>query len=1540
MPQVGGSITKGSLVLCGSGVDLSPIVGYTDGSGSLHSITPVYLYAGGGTHGSCTTQDHINQLVNDGSGYTINAYSNGTTNTVVTAGGTVISFGSSTTITDPNGNVISASSGSPTVVTDTLGVPELSISLGSSPTLCGSTGVGATFTYPTSTGTAVVTVNCTEYSVQTDFGVKGVHEYGPANSYFPSSIDLPDGSSYAFTYESQVAGTVTGRIASVTYPSGEVVSYTYTGSGPGILLRTAANDTVYKYSTNSPSDGTNTLVSDYSTSSGHANNTSLYTFIPSPIYGTLHLVQTQEYQGAATGTPLRTTLYCYNGNLTNCTSTGIDMPVTQVDKFITLGGMSTSSRTSTTIDSYGNATMVALYDFGASTPTRKTVQGPYGYTWNGSTTSPTCTTLIGSSVNNKPCQVQLESGAGGQLRNTYFQYGTITNPGSLLSKAVLTGGSSYLITSATYNSNGTVATSTDANHNVTTLTYETCNTVSNALLTKVVPPISTLDTQYSWDTGCNGAKMMSASDPNGFSVGTTYNDPFWRPTSSTDQLLNTMTLSYYPTVPLNTSEAQMTFGSSDLDNFNTADPLGRPLYTQQIETSGGSWDTTQRGYSWNSTGQVATTTMPCAATKGSGCPNGVGITTVTHDALGRSLVTMDGGNGTVTNTYTGSSSGCGSSLLGCVDILTIVGPAPAGEVVKRVQKEYNGLGQLMSACQLSSATGTTSCGQANGGTGYLTTYSYNADGTLSSVVRGSQTHSFTYDALGRTLTAAYPESGTKYFYYDSAPSTPGVACSATALPTATGLNVSPLGNLVKTYDANGTTTCFSYDKMNRNTGIAYAGTNWDGENKYFTYDSATVNGVVMTNALGRVAEAYTAPTAAGNKATDEGFSYTARGEISDVYQSTPNSSGYYHTNATYFANHALETLTGVPGASGSPWTYSLDGKGRPYSAIQGSSTNMVSSTSYDAADEPCTVTLGAGDTDSYLYDNLTSCSASVLLTTGRMTSYAFSVGATPKTFTGTPTWNMNGTLRGLTTVDGINSGSETETCTYGTPSSPGYDEFGRLLQVNCVNASSTNIWNQTFAYDIYNNVTKSVPSGGAGSTWAPGYNPANNHYTLTGTSYDSNGNLLTDTFHTYTWNQDNHPKAMTDVGITMAYDASGRMVEKATGSSYQQTLISPVGPVALMAAQNLVQFRMPLPGGDTAVTGIYFFHRDYLGTVPLVSSRGGRASIAARLFAPYGESYNNAGVAGDLNFTGDYQDLVAGTYDTPNRELNPTQGRWISPDPANSSWNAYQYSTNPLAESDPNGADIADGYGEGTASIGAEQLDDPSTDYGAIFGSINTTQFNGQSVAASLASPPNLIQQIMNAINGVVVAAFQPELQTMDWGLANWSLFQQFGTANTTVKVGMFNNTPLNPFDHIAIGVGDSPLMGLNPASDAVFLAVWAMNAIDGCGTVVCNPSAATVVPGAILPENPNQPAENSITFTITAEQGIFIQTAIGLSEANPPNYSLQGPLPACDCGSWAQQMLGFGGIDPGPPSWRPSVVMQQLWNNMYQQEGIENPNQ
>ena len=208
-----------------------------------------------------------------------------------------------------------------------------------------------------------------------------------------------------------------------------------------------------------------------------------------------------------------------------------------------------------------NVTKEAIYDFGASTSTRQTVATGYGYTWNGSTTSPYCTVAIGSGVNNKPCQVQVQTGSGSQLRNSYFAYGTTSNPGSLLSSVVLASGSTYLTSSATYNSNGTVATSTDANQNQTSATYGACN---NGMLTKLVTP-NLLNIRASWDSGCNGAVPTQLTGLDGNYVGAVYNDPFWRITTATDQEGNETNISYGQN-PY-TVESILNFGTSTIDVF-------------------------------------------------------------------------------------------------------------------------------------------------------------------------------------------------------------------------------------------------------------------------------------------------------------------------------------------------------------------------------------------------------------------------------------------------------------------------------------------------------------------------------------------------------------------------------------------------------------------------------------------------------------------------------------------------------------------------------------------------------------------------------------------------------------------------------------------------------------------------------------------------------------------------------------------------------------------------------------------------------------
>ena len=329
-----------------------------------------------------------------------------------------------------------------------------------------------------------------------------------------------------------------------------------------------------------------------------------------------------------------------------------------------------------------------------------------------------------------------------------------------------------------------------------------------------------------------------------------------------------------------------------------------------------------------------------------------------------------------------------------------------------------------------------------------------------------------------------------------------------------------------------------------------------------------------------------------------------------------------------------------------------------------------------------TVNLGSGDSDTYTYDP----------NTGRMATYQYKVGSTPKYVTGTLGWNQNGTLGSLLIADGFDA-ANAQNCGYT------YDDVARLQSVSCgpTNRDGTT-WGQTFAYDPFGNISKSVPISMTGISWLPGYN-TNNHYTLGGTSYDGNGNLTADTFNTYAWDSDGNTVGFNLGGsapINITYDAFDRIVEKNNSGTYKQILYSPIGKLALMTRQVTNNVFLPLPGGEQATyTGntIRFRHYDWLGSARFESNMA-EQEYGDVAYAPFGETYSIKNTP-YLSFTGQQQDTVSGTYDFLYREYNPVQGRWISPDPSGlsavdptnpQSWNRYAYVlNNPLSNTDPLG---------------------------------------------------------------------------------------------------------------------------------------------------------------------------------------------------------------------------------------------------------------
>jgi YD repeat-containing protein len=991
---------------------------YFDVSGAPHTFPISVSYATGacGQGGSTDTE-----ITKDGSGYTLTATASsldGAVTLLLTdrSGKVLNNSAAPSSVTDTNGNQITLAGSSTVSVYDTLSstTPVLTVSSSSPQTL----------TYTGPAGSKSYQINYTNYSVRTNFGCSGIVEYNSASQSLVSSVSLPDGTAYSFTYEATPGfpGSVTGRLHSVTLPTGGGFTYTYSGGSNGItcadgspatLTRTTP-DGVWTYAHTESGTAWTTTITD------PAGNQTAMNF--QGIYET----QRQVKQGSTT--VLETLNTCYNGAASPCNGTAITLPITQISTITTLG--SQQSKRVTNLNSYGLPTEVDEYDFGTNAPgpvLRKTVTS-----YN---------TALGDILDH-PASVTIENGAGTILSQTAYQYdqtGVTATSGTPNhgSPPQASRGNLTTITrqglsgTFTYYDTGMIRTATDANNAQTTFNYpDSASTCGNSFPTSVSEPLS-LTRSYVFN--CNGGAVTQATDENGKNTSWAYNDPnFWRPTSTTDPTGAVTALSYF-TSPNTGSEIALNFNgtASTADTRTTLDGLGRIRVTQRKQSpTSGNYDSVETDY--DALGRPSRVTVPYTGTAGQTNAT-ASATTTTYDALGRPLSVTDGGGGVTNYTYAQN------------DVLIEIDPAPAGEHAKKRQLEYDGLGRIRSVCEVNSSGSGGACGQNVAQTGFLTKYTYDAQDNLLTVNQNAQpggspqARTYTWDGLSRLTSEKNPEtngSGNSYTFDSDA------TCGTSK------------GDLVKRVDPAGNVTCYAYDALHRVTAMTYPSGPYAAATaaKGFVYDGATVNGAAMANAKGRLAEAYTGPS--GAKVTDLGFSYSARGEVTDTYKSTPHSGGYYHVSASYWENGLRKTLATNLSVLPASWTYTPDGEGRVYSVAASSGQNPLTSTTYNGFGLATGLTLGSGDSDSFGYD----------ATTGRETQYKFTVNGS--SVVGNLTWNANGSLQQLAITDPFTA-SNTQTCTYS------YGDFARLASANC-----GAVFSQTYGNDAFGNLRKGGFSGG------------------------------------------------------------------------------------------------------------------------------------------------------------------------------------------------------------------------------------------------------------------------------------------------------------------------------------------------------------------------------------------------------------------------------------------------------------------------------
>ena len=1205
-------------------------------------------------------------------------------------------------MTDANGNTLTNNTNNTYI--DTTGTTQLTISGG------GNAGSPLQLSYPVvgqsgGAKTASATIYYKTYSVATNFGCS-TGEYAATSVDLVDHIVLATGDTYNFTYEPTPNGsgsTVSGRLASITLATGGKISYSYSGGTNAIECSDGTPSGISR----ATSDGTKQYqragiqgnASAYTTTiTDEKNNQTLYHFSVDS-QGLYEETHRQVYQGSVSqGTLLEERLDCYNASQQSCDAQSITQPITSLWD---TDGYNNGSQllTKNTYDTAGNLTQSHLVSSGGVSQMTTTNT----YSTPNQTTELMSTQVVDG--NNNPVSYT----AYGYDENTptatsgLSQHTTpSSNPGNLTSMHVTidggtnTAASNTLTTATTYYDTGMPMSTKAVGGFTTTYSYDSTGTFVTGTTLPTPSSGVSMSTTASYDVA-SGALLSSTGVNSGQTTTVNTYDGLLRPL---DTVLpnggHIKTQWYSPTNPyttqdLNTSTGQLASVSIGLDTY------GR--FSRQAVGNGQSsnpWY--QNDACYDATGLVSFQPTTYAGTgfgESMQC-SGAG-TTYTYDALGR-VSTVKTPDGTSTYTYNNRA----------IQIADVSG----------LQKilQYDTLGRLSGICELSNTPlagqSPSSCGMDISGTGWVTSYTYNMAGHTTTVAEGAQTRTFVTDGAGRTTSVSEPERGTTSYTY---------AYNGTGLQT---VRTRPRANQTNASTTTATTT--QYDALGRVVSIAYS----DGTgSRSFGYDTATnwAEASQQTNLKGRLSQ-----TNIGGTSASTIFGYDVSGDVTVTYECTPTGCGNQAWDRSLSYSYDLGgNLTGENDQVAGSITYGRSPAGEATSITQNTYQNttnpakLVSSVS-NTPFGPGSWSLGNGLSGASGFD-----------TSGRMANSSLCQNSSsPFCSGGTQLWGHSIQYTGARIIQVCDT-IQNE-CANST-----YDEMNHLTAMTDVTHNGGDAGSFTYTYDRYGN-RLSETSSNTGTMPNYSINPANNR--ISGFGYDAAGNITSDGTHSYSYDAEGNLLTV-DGGSTATYiyDAMNHRISSATTAGKFEYVYDIFGhqTSAWYTTQNF-GFLGRIYWGNRQLAwrgangATWFQHGNYLGTTRLRTDYQGHMA-ASQQSGPFGEDLNqttqeSGGNQDAAQYTGLDLDSESGTSHAQFRQLSTVQGRWMSPDPYDGSYdltnpqslNRYSYVlNNPLAFVDPLGLDTPDGCdsdggddddGSGPCYSGVDQGDqggNPGDGFGA-----------------------------------------------------------------------------------------------------------------------------------------------------------------------------------------------------------------------------------
>jgi RHS repeat-associated protein len=1194
-------------------------------------------------------------------------------------------------ITDSNGNQINN-----LAQEDTLGVPALQLN-------CIGVFQCTTVTYPSPTNPSNfvgATFNYTQMTIQSHFSCGWILEGGNGFQNMLTSITLPDSSQYRFTYEQTngyPAGNTTGRIASLTLPSGEYITYQYTGINNGIIC---ADGSVAGLTRTTP-DGSWTYTRTV-TQQTPSTVTSSITQLIDPMgnkqvinFGKGDRIEAMRQIYTGSSTLVKTIETCYEGAPFPCTNTTGTGPLEKAvrEEFPDSSGQVSEVDTfHTTVNGARLPTDVWEDDFGSAAPgplirhTHTTYAGPFTanifYDPNNPSTS------YSTTISNRPASVTVYDGGGSTASQTTYAYDETTptsitgtpshvpNTGSRGNPTTITQvvqGTTTIHRTKTYYDTGMLSTQVDANGNPpTTYTYGT-GSCGNAFPTQVTNAIG-FNTLFSWD--CNGGVMTGTTDPNNIpnNQPTSYSwtDPnYWRLTQINYPDGGQKTATYNTaSTPWNIVQTTKINGTQTLTTKTIYDSLARVSQQQLTSDPDG---TTYTDTTYDADGRLKSVSNPYR----SGSDSTYGITSYLYDGLGRVTSTTEPDGSVVGTSYSANQT------------------TVTDEAGKQRKTQVDGLGRLTAVWEAPNISGYN----------YETDYQYNAlDNLLCAVQKATDTSPFTtcaaapatwrprsfqYDSLSRITSAANPESGTISYTYDSN------------------------GNLKqktspKPDQSNPATTTninYCYDALNRVTSKAYNTTACPPASAAATYSYDQ-----GTNGIGH----RTGMTDGPGSAT---WVYDLMGRVKSETRVTANVTKT--TSYVYNLDGSVQSVT-YPSTHTVNYTYSA--AGRALSAIDPAGpTNYVTSATYAPPGELVTATNGfvqGGFTGINTANVYSKRLQPVLLSATNPTATVLSLCYDFHSHTALnyPPCNFSASTAGdngnVYQIANNRDGNRTQNFLY--------DSLNRVQQAYTNGPN----WGETFGpiatnpgtppsspgIDAWGNLTNR--SAVIGKTFSEGLNcPANiNNQLATGClTYDAAGNVTWDGSLNYLHDLENRMTkfvgSTTDIYV---YDGDGQRVKKttpavalywygATGNVLDETS----GNGTLVS--EYIFFNGKRVARRDADNSVKYYFADNLGSASVITNDHGAMTppLAESDYYPYGgEIPITSGDPNHYKFTGKERDSESGLDNFGARYNASSLGRFMSPDPIGimrqklsdpQQWNMYAYTrNNPLRFMDATGMSNTD----------------------------------------------------------------------------------------------------------------------------------------------------------------------------------------------------------------------------------------------------------